>query len=217
MAPKKLDASGENILSVKYVQGPTLKLRAKLSCCSTGRGQVNIEGVIGIARAFLCAGARAVLASLWQVKDEVHDMLLSASSTGEELGELLRPISWRWKISEKQRSLNLQGPGPQGPFTWVCNTLNISFRLLQSRELHVRVTTPNELRLIIFLWSDKQQRLKWRKIQEIASTKNMHLQRGDVVGACERKLDQSSSQGLLPYALDQVLGEGTHAWSSFSG
>lgn len=98
MAPKKLDASGENILSVKDVQDATLKHRAKrlfLSCCSTGRGQVNIEGVIGIARAFLCAGVRAVLASLWQVKDEVHDMLLSASSTGEELRELLRPISWR--------------------------------------------------------------------------------------------------------------------------
>ena len=99
MAPKKLDASGENIfLHMKDVQDPTLKLRAKLlflSCCSTGRGQVNTEGVIGIARAFLCAGTRAVLASLWQVKDEVHDMLLSASSTGEELGELLRPIRWR--------------------------------------------------------------------------------------------------------------------------
>ena len=36
----------------------------------------------------------------------------------------------------------------------------------------------------------------------------MHLQRGDVVGACERKLDQRSSQELLPYALDQVLDEG---------
>ena len=54
-----------------------------LSCCSTGRGQVNTEGVISIARAFLCASARAVLASLRQAKDEVHDMLLSASSTGE--------------------------------------------------------------------------------------------------------------------------------------
>ena len=55
----------------------------------------NTECVIDVARAFLCAGARAVLASLWQVKDEVHDMLLSASSTEEELGELLRPIRWR--------------------------------------------------------------------------------------------------------------------------
>ena len=162
MAPKKLDASGENILSVNDVQDATLKLRAKLlflSCCSTGQGQVNIEGVIGIARAFLCAGARAVLASLWQVKDEVHDMLLSASSTGEELGELLRPISWRWKISEKQRSLNQQSPGPQGPFTWMIHSTSVS-DLLQSRELHVRVTTLNELRLIILLWCDKQQRLK---------------------------------------------------------
>lgn len=71
---------------MKDVQDPTLKLRAKLlflSCCSTGRGQVSIEAVIGNARAFLCAGARAVLASLRQVKEEVLGMLLSASSTGK--------------------------------------------------------------------------------------------------------------------------------------
>lgn len=76
-------------------------------------GQVNIEGMIGIARAFLCAGARAALASLWQVKDEVHDMLLSVSSTEEELGEM-------------QRSLNPQSSGPQGPFTWMMHSTSLS-------------------------------------------------------------------------------------------
>ena len=40
----------------------------------------------------------------------------------------------------------------------------------------------------------------------------MHLQRGDVVGACERKLDQRLSQELLPYALDQVFDEGMDRW-----
>lgn len=40
-----------------------------LSCCATGRGKVTPEGVIGIARAFLCAGCRAVLATLWNVND----------------------------------------------------------------------------------------------------------------------------------------------------
>ena len=64
-------AFGRNFLSKKDVQ--KLHLKAKLvvlSCCNTGQGDVNEEGVIGIARAFLCAGARAVLASLWQVKDD---------------------------------------------------------------------------------------------------------------------------------------------------
>ena len=50
-----------------------VKLRAKLvvlSCCHSARGRVTAEGVIGIARAFLGAGARSVLVSLWAIDDE---------------------------------------------------------------------------------------------------------------------------------------------------
>lgn len=48
------------------------KVRAKLvvlSCCHSARGHIRAEGVIGIARAFLGAGARSVLASLWAIDD----------------------------------------------------------------------------------------------------------------------------------------------------
>ena len=41
-----------------------------LSCCHSGHGEVKAEGVVGIARAFLGAGARSVLASLWAIDDE---------------------------------------------------------------------------------------------------------------------------------------------------
>ena len=50
-----------------------VKLRAKLvvlSCCHSGRGGIKSEGVVGIARAFLAAGARSVLASLWAISDQ---------------------------------------------------------------------------------------------------------------------------------------------------
>ena len=49
-----------------------VKLRAKLvvlSCCYSGRGKITAEGVVGIARAFLGAGARSVLATLWAIED----------------------------------------------------------------------------------------------------------------------------------------------------
>ena len=49
------------------------KLRAKLvvlSCCHSGRGDIKAEGVVGIARAFLGAGARSVLVSLWAIDDK---------------------------------------------------------------------------------------------------------------------------------------------------
>ena len=42
-----------------------------LSCCHSGRGRIlKGEGVVGIARAFLAAGARSVLVSLWAIDDE---------------------------------------------------------------------------------------------------------------------------------------------------
>ena len=59
------------ILKVADVQA--VQLRAKLivlSCCHSGRGTVTAEGVVGIARAFLGAGARSVLVSLWAIDDK---------------------------------------------------------------------------------------------------------------------------------------------------
>ena len=59
------------ILKMSDIQG--VELRAKLvvlSCCHSGRGEIKSEGVVGIARAFLAAGARSVLASLWAISDQ---------------------------------------------------------------------------------------------------------------------------------------------------
>ena len=51
----------------------TLPLRAQLvtlSACQTALGRhVTGEGIIGLTRAFFCAGARAVVASLWDIED----------------------------------------------------------------------------------------------------------------------------------------------------
>ena len=49
------------------------KLAARLvvlSCCHSGRGETSSEGVLGIARSFMGAGARAVLVALWRIHDE---------------------------------------------------------------------------------------------------------------------------------------------------
>ena len=61
----------EYLLKMSDVQA--VKLRARLvvlSCCHSGQGEVSSEGVVGIARAFLFAGARSVVASLWAIDDE---------------------------------------------------------------------------------------------------------------------------------------------------
>ena len=59
------------ILKMSDVQAVHLRARiVVLSCCHSGRGEVKSEGVVGIARAFLAAGARSVLVSLWAISDE---------------------------------------------------------------------------------------------------------------------------------------------------
>ncbi|XP_044168970.1 tetratricopeptide repeat protein 28-like [Acropora millepora] len=66
--PQKTDY----ILKMCDVQAANLQASlVVLSCCHSGRGRIlKGEGVVGIARAFLAAGARSVLVALWAIDDE---------------------------------------------------------------------------------------------------------------------------------------------------
>jgi CHAT domain-containing protein len=48
-----------------------------LSACDSAQGRPTAEGLIGLARGFIEAGARAVVASLWKVSDPVSVVLMS--------------------------------------------------------------------------------------------------------------------------------------------
>ena len=59
------------MLRMSNVQAVQLQARlVVLSCCHSAQGKITPEGVVGIGRAFLGAGARSVLVSLWAVDDE---------------------------------------------------------------------------------------------------------------------------------------------------
>ena len=48
-----------------------------LSACETGLEQLHAaEGVLGLTRSFLLAGAETVIASLWRVPDEITRLLM---------------------------------------------------------------------------------------------------------------------------------------------
>ena len=78
-----------------------VKMRAKLvvlSCCHSGRGEIKAEGVVGIARAFMGAGARSVLVSLWAIDDEAtlqfmrcfYHHLVEGRSASESLNRAMK-------------------------------------------------------------------------------------------------------------------------------
>ena len=58
------------LLTQKDIMNISVKARlVVLCCCHTAQGEVTSEGVIGTTRAFLAAGARSVLATLWPIKE----------------------------------------------------------------------------------------------------------------------------------------------------
>ena len=58
--------------SVRLARGATVAL----SACNTGRGEIKAEGVVGLARGFLVAGAAATVVSLWSIDDGSTAMLM---------------------------------------------------------------------------------------------------------------------------------------------
>ncbi len=57
-----------------------LKLNADLivlSACDTGRGQITGDGVIGLSRSLITAGASSVIVSLWKIPDDSTSDLMS--------------------------------------------------------------------------------------------------------------------------------------------
>ncbi|KAK3701519.1 hypothetical protein QZH41_007890 [Actinostola sp. cb2023] len=67
----KIPDEEDYVLTMDDVQNS--QVRAKLvvlSCCQSGRGEIRAEGVVGMCRAFLAAGAGAVVASLWAINDD---------------------------------------------------------------------------------------------------------------------------------------------------
>ena len=78
-----------------------VQMRAQLvvlSCCHSARGEIKAEGVVGIARAFLGAGARSVLVSLWAIDDDAtlgfmkifYRLLLCGKSASEALNQTMK-------------------------------------------------------------------------------------------------------------------------------
>ena len=96
LAPK----SGETDFILTMTDVKSAQIRARLvvlSCCHSAHGEIKAEGVVGIARAFLGAGARSVLVSLWAIDDKAtlefmtnfYHHLVEGESASEALNQAM--------------------------------------------------------------------------------------------------------------------------------
>ena len=95
-----------------------------LSACRTGLGKdVRGEGLIGLTRGFMHAGASSVVASLWKVDDEATAELMK-NFYANMLQKNMRPAE---ALREAQNTLR-QNPAWQSPHFWAAFTLQGEFK-----------------------------------------------------------------------------------------
>ncbi len=108
-------AAGPGFLSVGDILGLRLDARlVTLSACETGLGRLERgEGVLGLTRAFLAAGAQSVVVSLWKVNDRSSALLMERFYR-----DLLQRGSPRAvALAVAKRGL-LSHPETRAPFYW---------------------------------------------------------------------------------------------------
>jgi CHAT domain-containing protein len=99
-----LEASGLNLWGTKLVT---------LSACDTGVGEVkNGEGIYGLRRAFVLAGAETLVMTLWPVSDYVTREVMTEYYTGLKQG-----LGRREALRQAQLAM-LKRQGRSHPFYW---------------------------------------------------------------------------------------------------
>jgi CHAT domain-containing protein len=95
-----------------------------LSACRTGLGQdVRGEGLLGLTRGFMYAGASSVVASLWKVDDEATAELMKQFYTNM-LQKRMTPAA---ALRAAQNSIR-QKPEWRSPYYWAAFTLQGEYR-----------------------------------------------------------------------------------------
>ena len=107
------------LLTQQEVMNISVKARlVVLCCCHTGQGKISSEGVIGITRAFLSAGARSVLSTLWPINDTATKEFMQKFY--EELCEetsVCEALRRTKIIFQKHENKHYQSFGIWAPFT----------------------------------------------------------------------------------------------------
>ena len=124
-----------------------------LCCCYTGQGRVTSEGVIGITRAFLAAGARSVLATLWPIDD---------TATKEFMEKLYEYLCQEIRVCEALRRTknifqNYEKPRYQSVKIWASFTIYGEDVKFEKDEIVWQAVCSNIQPVIYFIIQPKLQ------------------------------------------------------------
>ena len=117
LAGANLDSAGKDNGILTALEATNLDLwgtkLVTLSACDTGVGEVkNGEGVYGLRRAFILAGAQTIVTSLWPVSDTATRELMTDYYSGLKRGE------GRGDALRKAKLAMLKRKGRAHPFYW---------------------------------------------------------------------------------------------------
>ena len=120
------------LLTMKDVLEAGLRARlVVLSCPHSARGEVMAEGVVGIARAFLGAGARSVVATLWAIDDEgtleFMSFFYDALAKGKKASEALQQAMKCMREIEKYEEVKYWAP-----FVLIGDDVSLDFKEIQT-------------------------------------------------------------------------------------
>jgi CHAT domain-containing protein len=96
-----------------------------LSCCHSGRGEIKAEGVVGMSRAFLAAGARAVVASLWAIEDNATKEFMVSFYTHLKMRESAS-LSLQQAMKEMREKGRYSEPKYWAPFFLIGDDVTIN-------------------------------------------------------------------------------------------
>lgn len=120
------DVAGDGVITAQEIRNMDFHGTqvAVLSACETGLGDIfRGQGVMGLSRAFLIAGARAVVMSLWDVGDSTTFELMQQfhlhMHNGASPVDALRAAMWHLRPRGDDRGLN----GLRAPAAWAAFTL----------------------------------------------------------------------------------------------
>jgi CHAT domain-containing protein len=112
------EEAGDGMLTAEDVTGMDLldTELVVLSACETGLGEVHVgEGVFGLRRAFVVAGARTLVMSLWKVPDQQTRELMT-----DFYQRLLNRVPRAEALWQAQRAVRDRHPDPYYWGAFIC-------------------------------------------------------------------------------------------------